>query len=94
MSPSGTPLPTDLRRTRSAWCSRAAVIPTHFLEYEDVDPADSRNCPAERSATRIEARPFMADYSDFRIKSFLDTQPFHHSADRVHFAEGYRKAAL
>jgi tetratricopeptide (TPR) repeat protein len=43
---------------------------------------------------RIEGRLFMADYPDFRIESFLDTQPFRHRADREHFAEGYRKAAL
>jgi TolB-like protein len=43
---------------------------------------------------RIEGRLFMADYPDFRIDSFLDTQPFRHRADREHFAEGYRKAAL
>jgi len=43
---------------------------------------------------RIEARLFMADYPDFRIESFLDTQPFRHRADREHFAEGYRKCAL
>ena len=43
---------------------------------------------------RIEGRLFMADYPDFRIDSFLDTQPFRHQADREHFAEGYRKAAL
>jgi TolB-like protein len=43
---------------------------------------------------RIEARLFMADYPDFRIESFLDTQPFRHRPDREHFAEGYRKCAL
>jgi TolB-like protein len=43
---------------------------------------------------RIEGRLFMADYPDFRIESFLDTQPFRHRADREHFAEGYRKCAL
>jgi TolB-like protein len=43
---------------------------------------------------RIEGRLFMADYPKFRIESFLDTQPFRHRADREHFAEGYRKAAL
>jgi TolB-like protein/class 3 adenylate cyclase len=43
---------------------------------------------------RIEGRLFMADYPDFRIESFLDTQPFRHRADREHFAEGYRKAGL
>ena len=30
----------------------------------------------------------------FGSKSFLDTQPFRQRADREHFAEGYRKAAL
>jgi TolB-like protein/class 3 adenylate cyclase/Tfp pilus assembly protein PilF len=43
---------------------------------------------------RIEGRLFMADYPDFRIESFLDTQPFRHRADREHFADGYRKCAL
>jgi tetratricopeptide (TPR) repeat protein len=43
---------------------------------------------------RIEGRLFMADYPDFRIESFLDTQPFRNRADREHFAEGYRKCAL
>ena len=43
---------------------------------------------------RIEGRLFMADYPDFRIESFLDTQPFSDRADREHFAEGYRKAGL
>jgi tetratricopeptide (TPR) repeat protein len=43
---------------------------------------------------RVEGRLFMADYPDFRIESFLDTQPFRHRADREHFAEGYRKCAL
>jgi hypothetical protein len=43
---------------------------------------------------RTEGRLFMADYPDFRIESFLDTQPFRHRADREHFAEGYRKAWL
>ncbi len=43
---------------------------------------------------RVEGRLFMADYPDFRIESFLDTQPFRHRADREHFAEGYRKAEL
>jgi TolB-like protein/cytochrome c-type biogenesis protein CcmH/NrfG len=42
----------------------------------------------------IEGRLFMADYPDFRIESFLDTQPFRHRADREHFADGYRKCAL
>jgi hypothetical protein len=36
----------------------------------------------------------MADYPSFRIESFLDTQPFRNKADREHFADGYRKAAL
>ena len=36
----------------------------------------------------------MADYPDFRIEAFLDTQPFRPLADREHFAEGYRKAGL
>jgi TolB-like protein/class 3 adenylate cyclase len=43
---------------------------------------------------RTEGRLFMADYPDFRIESFLDSQPFRHRADREHFAEGYRKCAL
>jgi TolB-like protein/Tfp pilus assembly protein PilF len=43
---------------------------------------------------RIEGRLFMADYPDFRIESFLDTQPFRHRADREHFADGYRKVGL
>jgi TolB-like protein len=43
---------------------------------------------------RIEGRLFMADYPDFRIESFLDTQPFRNRTDREHFADGYRKAAL
>jgi tetratricopeptide (TPR) repeat protein len=43
---------------------------------------------------RVEGRLFMADYPSFRIESFLDTQPFRNKADREHFAEGYRKAAL
>ena len=43
---------------------------------------------------RVEARLFMADYPDFRIEPFLDTWPFRHRADREHFAEGYRKAAI
>jgi TolB-like protein len=43
---------------------------------------------------RIEGRLFMADYPDFRIEAFLDTQPFRHRTDREHFAEGYRKAGL
>jgi tetratricopeptide (TPR) repeat protein len=43
---------------------------------------------------RIECRLFMADYPDFRIESFLDTQPFRHRADREHFADGYRKVGL
>ena len=43
---------------------------------------------------RIEGRLFMADYPDFRIEAFLDTQPFRHRADREHFADGYRKATL
>jgi TolB-like protein/Tfp pilus assembly protein PilF len=43
---------------------------------------------------RTEGRLFMADYPDFRIESFLDTQPFRHRADREHFADGYRKCAL
>ena len=43
---------------------------------------------------RLEGRLFMADYPKFRIESFLDTQPFRHRADREHFAEGYRKAAI
>jgi hypothetical protein len=38
-------------------------------------------------------RLFLADYSNFRIESFLD-KPFGHQADREHFAEGYRKAKL
>src|SRR5262249_26300123 len=36
---------------------------------------------------RIEARLFMTDYPDFRIETFLDTQPFRNRADREHFAE-------
>jgi TolB-like protein/Tfp pilus assembly protein PilF len=43
---------------------------------------------------RFEGRLFMAAYPNFRIESFLDTQPFRHRADRELFAEGYRKAAL
>jgi TolB-like protein/Tfp pilus assembly protein PilF len=43
---------------------------------------------------RTEARLFMADYPDFRIETFLDTQPFRNQADRAHFAEGYRKAGV
>jgi TolB-like protein/class 3 adenylate cyclase len=43
---------------------------------------------------RLEGRLFMVDYPSFRIESFLDTQPFRNRADREHFAEGYRKAAL
>jgi TolB-like protein/class 3 adenylate cyclase len=43
---------------------------------------------------RIEARLFMADYPDFRIESFLDTQPFHNRIDREHFADGYRRCGL
>jgi TolB-like protein/Tfp pilus assembly protein PilF len=43
---------------------------------------------------RVEGRLFMADYPSFRIESFLDTQPFRNKADREHFADGYRKAAL
>jgi tetratricopeptide (TPR) repeat protein len=43
---------------------------------------------------RIEGRLFMADYPNFRVESFLDTQPFRNRADREHFADGYRKAAL
>ena len=43
---------------------------------------------------RLEGRLFMADYPDFRIETFLDTQPFRLGADREHFAEGYRKAGL
>jgi TolB-like protein len=42
----------------------------------------------------FEGRLFMADYPDFRIESFLDTQPFRHHADREHFADGYRKVGL
>ena len=38
--------------------------------------------------------PDMADYPDFRIESFFDTQPFRNRTDREHFAEGYRKSAL
>jgi hypothetical protein len=36
----------------------------------------------------------MADYPAFGIEAFLDTQPFLNKADREHFANGYRKAAL
>jgi TolB-like protein/class 3 adenylate cyclase/Tfp pilus assembly protein PilF len=43
---------------------------------------------------RTEGRLFMADYPDFRIESFLDTQPFRHRADREHFADGYRKVGV
>jgi TolB-like protein len=43
---------------------------------------------------QTEGRLFMADYPSFRIESFLDTQPFRNPADRAHFADGYRKAAL
>ena len=43
---------------------------------------------------RTEGRLFMADYPDFRIESFFDTQPFRNRTDREHFAEGYRKSAL
>jgi tetratricopeptide (TPR) repeat protein len=43
---------------------------------------------------RVEGRLFMADYPDWRIEDFLDTQPFHNREDREHFADGYRKAAL
>lgn len=43
---------------------------------------------------RVEGRLFMADYPDFRIETFLDTQPFRHKADREHFADGYRKAGI
>ena len=43
---------------------------------------------------RTEGRLFMADYPDFRIETFLDTQPFRLASDRAHFAEGYRKAGL
>ena len=43
---------------------------------------------------RIEARLFLADYPNFRIEPFLDTQPFRYQADREHLAEGYRKAGL
>lgn len=43
---------------------------------------------------QTEGRLFMADYPSFRIESFLDTQPFRNPADREHFADGYRKAAL
>ena len=42
----------------------------------------------------LEGRLFMADFPDWRIEEFLDTQPFRNPADREHFAEGYRKAAL
>ena len=42
----------------------------------------------------VEGRLFMADYPDFRIESFLDTQPFRLKSDREHFADGYRKAKL
>jgi hypothetical protein len=43
---------------------------------------------------RTEGRLFMSDYPDFRIETFLDTQPFRLASDRAHFAEGYRKAGL
>jgi tetratricopeptide (TPR) repeat protein len=43
---------------------------------------------------RLEGRLFMADFPQFRIGEFLETQPFRHEVDRQHFAEGYRKAAL
>jgi TolB-like protein/Tfp pilus assembly protein PilF len=43
---------------------------------------------------RVEGRLFMTDYPTFRIEEFLNTQPFLQKADRDHFAEGYRKAAL
>ena len=36
----------------------------------------------------------MAGFPSFRIKEFLDTQPFRLEADREHFAAGYRKAGL
>jgi TolB-like protein/Tfp pilus assembly protein PilF len=42
----------------------------------------------------FEGRLFMADFPDFRIGSFLETQPFRFEHDREHFADGYRKAAL
>jgi TolB-like protein/Tfp pilus assembly protein PilF len=43
---------------------------------------------------RVEARLFLADYPNFRIEPFLDTQPFRQQIDREHFAEGYRMAGL
>jgi tetratricopeptide (TPR) repeat protein len=43
---------------------------------------------------KTEGRLFMAEYPNFRIKSFLDTQPFRNPTDRANFAEGYRKAKL
>jgi TolB-like protein/class 3 adenylate cyclase/Tfp pilus assembly protein PilF len=43
---------------------------------------------------RIEGRLFMAEFPNFRIETFLDTQAFRHKTDREHFADGYRKAGL
>jgi len=36
----------------------------------------------------------MADFPSFKIEEFVAAQLFRHEADREHFAEGYRKAAL
>jgi len=47
-----------------------------------------------KEEAQLEARLFMSDYPEFRIGSFLATQPFMNESDRDHFAEGYRKCAL
>ena len=84
---------------QAEYAARQYVVAT--LRHEATYGTPSRSILAAALAqlgrleeARIEGRLFMADYPDFRIESFLDTQPFRYRADREHFADGYRKAAL
>jgi tetratricopeptide (TPR) repeat protein len=83
------------------YASRQYEIAVTTLRHEATYGTPSRSILAAALAqlgrleeARIEGRLFMAEYPDFRIESFLDTQPFRHEPDREHFADGYRKSAL
>jgi TolB-like protein/cytochrome c-type biogenesis protein CcmH/NrfG len=71
------------------------------LRHESTYSTPSRSILAAALAqlgrideARVEGRLFMADFPDWRIEEFLDTQPFRNPKDREHFADGYRKASL
>jgi TolB-like protein/Tfp pilus assembly protein PilF len=80
---------------------RDYVSAIETLRHESTYGTPSRSILAAALAqlgriedARIEARLFMADNPEFRIETFLNTQPFRNQTDREHFADGYRKAGV